>query len=343
MSKIISVCGYGYTGSGAIIDLLKEYDDCQILGHEREFCFLYYPYGINSLKYNLCKNSARYMSSDTAIRDFYKHITAYSRISGWNKEFSLLIEKEIDSFITSLSAIKWNGYWLYDECELSKHHINYFFFRLKRRLCNTLNLHDVFLMTKREVNCLIMEEANYIDLSKVFIENLINSCGIVFDKNVVINQFYPANNIDEYLQYFPESKTIVVDKDPRDCFILAKTAAKQSTAWIPTDNVSDFIRYYRMLRKNRSNNSNVLYIRFEDLIYQYTETVNKIEQFLGINNHLMKNSYFDPQVSIVNTRLFERFLQFKDDIAQIEIELNEYLYEFSLYKDIEIEGMPFDK
>ncbi len=65
--------GYGYTGSGAVIDLFKEYDDMQV-NDDFEFTLTYWPDSIEDLEFHLMKNPARFFNSDMAINRFKRFI-----------------------------------------------------------------------------------------------------------------------------------------------------------------------------------------------------------------------------------------------------------------------------
>ena len=71
-------------------------------------------------------------------------------------------------------------------------------------------------------------------------------------------------------------------------------------------------------------------MRFEDLIYSYENTSEKLFKFVGLDpqNHNNKKSRFDPAVSIKNTNMISRYPEFKKEIEYIEKNLSEYLYDF---------------
>ena len=122
-------------------------------------------------------------------------------------------------------------------------------------------------------------------------------------------------------------KVIVVDRDPRDLYILQKLYWKDNV--FPTDTPSSFIKWFRGTRKNKTINENVLYLNFEDLICNYELTLKKIAAFLQIDlsNHTQKFAFFNPKVSIHNTRLWINQKDLSSDIEIIEQELQEYCYE----------------
>ena len=62
---------------------------------------------------------------------------------------------------------------------------------------------------------------------------------------------------------------------------------------MPRQDVKVFVEYYKRLRENqeRKDTDRILFVRFEDVIYNYDETVKRIEAFLGCENHAdLKNT-----------------------------------------------------
>lgn len=116
-------------------------------------------------------------------------------------------------------------------------------------------------------------------LNKLFCE--------ISNKNIIaVDQLIPCCNINRYLNYFEDIKVIVLDRDPRDLYILNKIIWKESV--VPCDNVNIFIANFKALRKHlkyeKEDKSRILRIQFEDAIYKYNETISKINEFLNINN-----------------------------------------------------------
>ena len=68
-------------------------------------------------------------------------------------------------------------------------------------------------------------------------------------------------------------KIIIVDRDPRDVYLLSKNNLRKDAAWIPTS-VCDFVSYYKLLRSNNYNDSRIYNLQFEDLVYQYENKSN---------------------------------------------------------------------
>ena len=74
---------------------------------------------------------------------------------------------------------------------------------------------------------------------------------------------------------------------------------------------------------------NICFIQFEDLVYKYDETLKKIYNFTGLseNEHINKFIKFDPNYSILNTKLWKNKNYYSRDIVKIEDKLSEYCFE----------------
>ena len=81
--KFVCVSGYGWTGSGACIDLLKEFKGFGVL--KGEFRIVKDPYGIKDLEASLVHNWD-FIRHDVAIRDFLNYCEVLSRETGLFKK-----------------------------------------------------------------------------------------------------------------------------------------------------------------------------------------------------------------------------------------------------------------
>ncbi|MBQ3693640.1 MAG: hypothetical protein II884_02570, partial [Synergistaceae bacterium] len=128
-----------------------------------------------------------------------------------------------------------------------------------------------------------------------------------------------------------DSKLIVADRDPRDNYadlILANWGIGREFA--KSRDVRKFIEIFRGLR--RSNNqmkedSDVLMLRFEDLIYHYDESLKRIAEFaeLDLNDHVNKREFFNPDVSIKNVGMWKEIIS-QQEADTIASALPEFLY-----------------
>ena len=154
----------------------------------------------------------------------------------------------------------------------------------------------------------------------------------------MLDQPFAGNDPGKSLVYFRDARAIIVDRDPRDIYILAKKIYRRQAWQIPTENVDDYIRYYANMHKQlvqnqicQNNDPNILYVRFEDLVYNYEAASGKIMQFLGLKEHTHPGKCFDPGMSMINTQLYRKYPEFQKEIEQIERSLPEWIFHFEDY------------
>lgn len=142
----------------------------------------------------------------------------------------------------------------------------------------------------------------------------------------------PPSNFCRYLRYLPETRIVLVERDPRDIYLLEKVIWGGRVA--PTDNVEEFCKWYqwtRTLYEEDEFPSEVLYIQFEDLIFKYEEIRRQIMKHFSLTQDMCKEQgrYFDPEISIANTRLWMKINGYEKEINYIETKLKKYCYDYS--------------
>lgn len=315
----ISVSGYNYTGASAVQDLLKEYGETADV--KPEIAFVYLPDGILDLDYNI-NQAATYFNGDAALHRFW-NLCEKSAIPAAQRPAFLRLTK---AYLSALTEESWRGCSSFDGTRLSG--TAYAWWRARNFLASACyhflrksppwTDRSMFL-SYRVDNFSAITEQYLMDVIALFAEK---------GKIPVLNQFFSAYQPTLSMRYTPEARTIVVDRDPRDIYILGKI--RHETHCYPSDDVKKFVTYFRRCwdRRDLSSTEQTLYLHFEDLVYYYEDTVSRIESFLNIHDHVTPKKCFDPAVSIQNTQLKERFPNLAEEIDYIERELSEYLYPF---------------
>lgn len=332
---VIGVCGYGYTGSGALLDLFKEYNDfSQCPYDDVEFMMPYYPDGLESLEFNLFEKTSRFMSSDVSIYRFEKFMNQYARAS---RVVDLSTHGKLpeitDRFLRKIVDISWEGSWLFDFYQEQETNFGWFrsrTLRTIRRLFEKCGI-DIPIQKKRNMRIATDKDIFY-SAAKEFVNEIINEMHPIKHERVVLNQPFAANCPTKSFVFFDDPKAIIVDRDPRDVYILSKNTVKSRSEWIPTDDVETFIKYYRYMHNHLaedSKNSDVMILHFEDLIFNTNLVISDIEKMIGPLGNKNGEHHFRPEDSINNTQLFKKYRKYSDDIVLIEKELKEYLYDFS--------------
>lgn len=336
---MIGICGLGYSGSGALTDLLKEFDSVKVYD-EIEFDFVYAPDGIEDLYYHLCENPVRYLSGNTAIKRFINLKNNFSRnSSAYMKATKGKFADITDQYIESLIQVRWNGSDIYEKIasgkirKTIKYRVGGRIDDITQRKCENkgsrFSYSDMYLSVRPE---------NFIEISKQYLKNIMNAMGVDQKSKVVLNQPFPSNNPERYYKYYDAPMSIIVDKDPRDQYILAKKILRRNGSFIPTENVEDFIVYYQKMHEEQSK---AIRLNFEDLIYEYNKTIKSLKTQLGLGMHKNPKRYFDPSISINNTQLFKRYPEYKNDVKTIEKELESYLFSFEKYGEIKFTSESF--
>ena len=187
---------------------------------------------------------------------------------------------------------------------------------------------------KSDVMYLSIQPENFIEEVRHYIHSLLYETSQSDKDIIVLDQPFNVNNPKTSMRYFDAPRAILVDRDPRDIYVLAKKYLKSNGSFIPSDNVEDYIIYHRLIRTRceEEDGPDILRMSFEDLIYDYEATSARIQDFLGLSGSKHdEKKYFDPAVSIENTQLFLKHPELADDIQKIEKALPEYLYPFEKY------------
>jgi len=327
--KIIACVGYHATGAGVIDDLLREFDNVAQGQYECESRFLHDADGVSDLEYNLVENPHR-LNSGYAIRRFLAYSKANNRqLSKIYGDKWLSLSQE---YAKSLMKFEYNGYkgmetnlyGMFDHCkEILKRGIN----KIKPKKFKNGAWYNYY-PNKKTIHA-VCTESDFITKTQLFVKNL-SECIPHNSKTeyVVMDQLVPGNRIERYLRYVNDLKVIVVDRDPRDLYIRQRTLKDHV---LPND-PHQFCEYYKDIRPgiHTDTPANVLRIKFEDMIFDYKEMLEKILQFLNINSkhHVAPLSYFNPSISIKGTRMWEKYPEYKQDIDIISNELSEYLYTY---------------
>ena len=316
------------------MDLLKDYSSV-IVADKVELSFTFKPDGLNDLKKAICTEPTRHWSSDTTIRRFIQFMKRKRRI--YNRATNGRFGPLSDIFIEQIIQAEWPGYTgthYYQDSGVE------FFFKQVMALHVRVLIEKLFkplqfnTWPQKTMYYSYMEEKEFDEKAHDFVQKVIESITGNTDKIVAIDQLFSANRPQDSFAYFDNPKAIVVLRDPRDTYLLAKRAVGIYSKFIPVNKVESFIIYYKGLMDSRQymNDERILEINFEDLIYDHETTKKTIESFLALPKTCMsKSSCFKPEISINNTQLWKKFTTYGEDIKKIEETLAEFLYPFEKY------------
>lgn len=332
--RFITCASYYGSGSSAITDLVSEYDTVYSFTDE-EFRFLQDPDGIANLEWNLVHHFDRHTSGHALKR--YKRLVDLYCGNIFGKKYETFFhgnwKKYSYQYINDLTDFTYNGWWnwdMYDRGDLYYFRKRIFNKILKMTIWRKQPERTLNTMKDEITYCSHPSEEKFLFLTKNYIEQLFSSvCNRA--QTIMVDQIVPPTNLQYYLRYFDDIKVAVVDRDPRDIFVLEKYVWRDGI--IPTD-VETFCKWFEYTRNHRKcddlNTNNIHYVQFEDLIYHYDETSKKIAKWLDLDeeHHTMSRKYFDPDKSIDNTQTWKKYPCDMKEIEYIGSELRNYLYNF---------------
>lgn len=343
MNKLIIPTGYMGSGSSAITDLICEFDGFDAENGTFEYVFMHCPDGLFDLEDKLIigNNSMR---SDEAIRSFEKRMyELYNRKFWWVANYKKKIGKEFwkitQDFIDSLVQYKSDSYWYMQE-RLNLYRFIIMGFRAVLRVISGGRINLNRPLEYKPMRISFLNKQQFYEKAGTYINNFLKCMGIE-EKNIILDQLLLPHNIYRAEKYFDDRmECFVVNRDPRDVFILNKYIWPKvnETVPFPTE-VNEFCGYYRGLRsiEKKGYNLHVHMIQFEELIYNYEYTLKKVMKILKLDEtmHSAKKQKFNPEKSINNTQLFIKD-EYKAEASIIEKNLSEFLYDFPYANDADV-------
>ena len=328
---IVGACGFGATGSSVVTDYLREYKDI-IVQDSLEFSWIYGTDGLVDLERAVMHPHSRAADSIRAIQRFEENVNrkahSYSRLGLTADVFKRLSEE----FINDITTVKW---YTYDSTVQYRYRSKYFFHTvMKKKIIPRTEKklgHYVNYWPLKEVRA-SFAPSNFYDAAQKYVDSLLQEMGMDPNHIFAMDQPFSGNNPQACFPFFRDPYAIVVDRDPRDNYVFARTKLLGKFHYIPINSVDDYIAYYRGLRKEQpylQDHPRILRLHFEDFIYKYDMTTDRLREFLHLPKNPNPKSVFDPNLSKANTQVFLRFSQFEEDVKKIENELPEYLYDFS--------------
>lgn len=334
--RIIITTGYMGSGSSAATDLIAEYKDCQNEMKSHEYVFLSCPNGLFDLEDKLRYGNNAFRS-DEALRTFEKLMSdLYDKKFWWVGNYKVTagneFQKYYQEFLNEITTYDFPGYWYWNEYPDAKMITKLVLVKPFKILFH--RIHEFKKITRYDdrMRIAFFRPELFYPAAKKFIYQIIGM--IAKNKpNVILDQLLLPFNLYRVDDYFDDDTyVIVVERDPRDVFLLNKYiwTKKGITVPMPMD-VHMFCKFYRDMRESEHpcTSKKVLRVRFEDLVYRYEESVERIQNHLGFKaqDHILKKQRFDPALSIKNTQLFHN-PKYQEEVKVIEEELQEYLYDF---------------
>lgn len=310
--SIISIDGLGCTGCSAVIDVLREYNTNEVIG------------GVDpgSLSKETVLNfEVEFLRVAGGLYEIDKYIGSTSGSINdalLHRVIAMLSKTEI---YCKFPAIRPYFYEFFDNiAQIFTIHPKDRYFNLHLLDDGDKHIYYLKVMTKQEFRA----------ICRNFIYTIFN---IIFAgstrKNLVLEQICGDNdfNMEFYRSFLPTVKSIVVYRDPRDVYRDAKLFGED---WMHHESPESFIEWYKY-KLNTFNPVNIkgfLVVRFEDLLFDYQNQIQRIEDYLEIPSscHSAPKSCFDPSVSKRNCFIWKNDREDKASYDKIQNELSELCY-----------------
>ena len=328
---LVCPIGFGHSGSGAFLDYISEFSNATTMGY-RDPGFSGYVNDSRVPEFDIFKvaggvmdmekafNYPNYYNDSLCIKMFL-HIAEYFYRKGgiYNDYFWQITQDFIDK-ITDMKIPTDTGFE------------GLFFLKFKNAWKRYKNLNSPMFIDNENGQQYIyylkaLSVPEYRKIAHEYITKFLNS--IESKEFLVCDQLLTtsAPDIERKLEYFGDFKIVCVYRDPRDVYV---TGVIKNEQWIPKD-PADFVKWYNIrgvsAYVHAPKHPNMIVIRFEDLVLNYEETTEKINEFIGLNeqDHIHKREYFNPDISSENVGLYKTFENQKT-IKYIEENLKEYCY-----------------
>lgn len=350
--KIITSAGFGNTGSSAATNFFEEFDNVKCIGSsEFECTFIHEPDGLYDLAVAL-KEGHR-LKVDLAVKRFLA-LSKSLQDGGYKNYFNGKFLEYTIEFINSLSPCVWKGGW-HRAGELSslsyKEKLREKTAGLEyKRLAasSSYNLYEAdtwrpqyvqyrtqyYKNTSKEQST---RKDSFVKFAKQYLTKLFDECDPENKfEYLCFDQLLPPNAGEEYFTFFDYIKVVVVDRDPRDLYFGNKVF--WGNRFFPSETPELFSKWYKQTRlcKKSTTSKNILYINFEDFIFNYDKVESELCTFSGLNkkNHTKKFQFLIPEKSEQNIYLWKKFIfndkafqnKIADDISLIEKELKNHCY-----------------
>lgn len=344
MNKIIIPTGYMGSGSSAVTDLIQEFKGYEASNGSFEYIFMHCPGGLFDLEDKLLigNNAVR---SDEALHTFEATMQElYSRKFWWPGNYKKHLHPDFmkitKEYIESLVQYEPTDFWYMQE-KLSPWR---FVKMAVRKAVMILSAGKIVLKRPlaydRMTTSLVQPEEFY-EASGKYLAKLFDCMGLE-DKNLILDQLLLPFNLWRMEHYFDNNaECFVVERDPRDVFISNKyvwAVRGYDTVPYPTD-AGAYCEYYKRLRamERTTDNPHVHRIHFEDLLYHYEESVDRICKILNLTreDHIAQYQHLNPERSIQNTQLFRKE-EYRAEMEIIEEQLADFLYDFPYERKIDL-------
>ena len=318
--RFIAVSGYGWSGSGACIDILRGFKG--VNGPNNEFRIIKDPYGLLDLENSLVDNWD-FVRHDVAIKDFLKYCKVLGRGAGLFKKegrnFSKILNtdfvRESARYISNILDFKYEGFSIIHRYKFTAYQA--FVYKIKCKFKRPIYTNMYFSKPSRDK--FIVETRKYlISLFSQYAKN--NNLD-----TILLDQAISVSSIEQSMKYFDNLKVIIVDRDPRDIYVdMIDGKFLLSYDISKSGDVDKYINWHKKTRDNIKNikSDSILFLRFENLVFDYQNSIDEISKFIGHDRiHISQRKYFIPKISANNIGIWKKYGK-QEEINKIKSELH---------------------
>lgn len=296
---ILSIQGFGYSGHTALVNLFQEYKSIKectntTVAGESSYEIDFMRLGGGVMDFEKYLSSFNIFQNDAAFHRLLKQMgacTIFKENKRCKELADLYLSSLIDMKLENLSAVYYNG----------------------AIADNDTSIYYIKNMTVHEFRKKTQE----------FLTALFNVFYAPDKRVLMLDHFFTDYEWDmqKYTQYVPPLKVIALYRDPRDVYFYAN---QKNVEWIPHNNVHEFIKWCGKTYGKFNINATEYYpIRFEDLVLDYDNTVEKLEEYVGLdpNAHVDKFKFLNPEKSKINIGIWRQAPELKSDMDLILSEM----------------------
>ena len=294
--KFIDISGYGHSGKTVVSDFLKDSENVFSFPNNVEFELIRIPNGLLDL-YLSIHESWNVIRSTHKIKEFNKLILrigttpkkykpwTYLNSSGhsYEKLFNNNFKREADKFISKIILEKHKSFWPF--VNLNNSQLELILNKIKYKFFNKLVVSDIYYTRTDQI-----QNEIYIFLNSLF-NHVVNNK----QTHVLFSNAFEPFNPKFALQMINNSKSIIVNRDPRDIYASQinsneifvpdfekyKNLDKMKAEMTHFDDINKFISRYKILQENTTlNNESVMKIQFEDFVLDFNKESLKVLNFL---------------------------------------------------------------
>lgn len=333
----VNVSGFFYSGSSAIVDLLKEFRG--FYEANAEIRFIRDPYGIIPMEQTLI-HRWDWINASAAISDFLAFMKLCARPKGLflpmgyglNKTISPEILSITDDYINDITdyTYKMDFYHYKSKKSFLKYQIDRYRWAIEH-----LTKGKIKTANRNIATCYFSRpsQEQFNMATQKFFDRLFEAHFKGDVTHIILDQAIPVNNTQVIHRYFKNAKMIIIDRDPRDIFCdEIKNGERLDQDGRTIEAARKYVVRSKAMREGIELDDDIMQVRFEDLIINYDVTRLKVLNFLGLqeSDHINKKSFLKPEVSIKNIGIWRKYYEeCHEAIDYIEKELHGQCYDSS--------------